>query len=210
MSGPADDPTSRWTDRRPLGCQTRRTLLEPDAVKVARPVLRRARRREAPGLSDHCARPAGAGAETRALVPNPPEDARVWAQVARHPVASRRQPAVKRVFDLRGWGDPIELCVSGGRCGAMTTSSRPGCGGRRRPPRRGAPAGARRLGARRRRRAWTSSISILLFPQRCGAPIPLMPHGPPILSNYRPDHRRRCSGDRGRCGSDGQKPKPAE
>ena len=48
----SDDPTSRWTDRRPLGCQTRRTLLEPDAVKVARPVLRRARRREAPGLSD--------------------------------------------------------------------------------------------------------------------------------------------------------------
>src|ERR1039458_8033064 len=52
VSGPADDPASRGTDRRPLDCQTRRTLLEPDAARVASPVLRRARRREAPGLSD--------------------------------------------------------------------------------------------------------------------------------------------------------------
>ena len=34
--------------------QTRRALLEPDAVKVACPVLRRAQRREALGLSDLC------------------------------------------------------------------------------------------------------------------------------------------------------------
>ena len=67
-SGPADDPTSRWTDRRPLGCQTRRTLLEPDAVKVARPVLRRARRREAPGLSDPCNRLMPRFCEAKAVV----------------------------------------------------------------------------------------------------------------------------------------------
>jgi len=38
-------------------------LLEPDAVKVARPVLRRARRREAPGLSDQSDRERGGKAK---------------------------------------------------------------------------------------------------------------------------------------------------
>jgi hypothetical protein len=56
VNGPADDPHVDRADRKAERQQTSHGWLEPDAVKVARPVLRGAGRRKALGLPDSSAR----------------------------------------------------------------------------------------------------------------------------------------------------------